>query len=81
MLKRLVAVALQTQQGDTALARNPDVFHQIEKMEPYLVEKAYFLIFSKQFYTKNPEYCAQVWRAIEITRESPEYKKHMQAIP
>jgi polar amino acid transport system substrate-binding protein len=78
LLGRVAAVALQTQQGDNALAKNPDFKANIERITPLLVEKPYFLIFSKRFYQQNPEFSAAVWQTIELVRESPEYVKHFQ---
>jgi polar amino acid transport system substrate-binding protein len=76
-LSRIVAVALQTEEGDMSIATDPELRDRIEKVQPVLVEKPYFLIFSKQFHAKNPEYAQEIWNAIETARESPEYKKHV----
>ena len=80
LLGRVVAVALQTNQGDSALAKNPEFKLNIERITPLLVEKPYFLMFSKQFYQQNPEFSAAVWQTIELVRESPEYVKYLQTI-
>lgn len=77
LLGRVVAVALQTQQGDNAVAKDPEFRANIEKITPLLVEKPYFLMFSKQFYQQNPEFCAAVWQTIELVRESPDYIKYL----
>lgn len=71
---RIVAVALQTEEGDTSLNDHPEYKEKIEKMVPVLVEKPYYLMFSKQFYAKNPDHAKAVWNAIEAARESKEYK-------
>lgn len=80
LLGRLVAVALQTQQGDVALARNPAYKEKIEKVSPLLAEKPYFLMFSYKFYQQHPAYSQTVWKTIETVRESPEYQKFAQGI-
>lgn len=77
LLGRLAAVALQTQEGDNSIASNQQFSERLERMQPVLQEKPYFLVFSRQFYAKYPEYAQEVWNAIEVVRESEEYKKHM----
>ena len=77
---RLAAVALQTEEGDFNLANNPEYRNKIEKITPMLVEKPYFLIFSRQFYAHHSGYAQQVWDAIEVVRESAEYKKYLQSV-
>lgn len=70
---RVVAVALQSEEGDISVAASPDAL-KIEKITPVLVEKPYFVTFSKQFYAKEPGYAKKVWDAIATARESAEYK-------
>jgi len=70
---RFVALALQTEEGDTSVDRDPEFKGKIERIKPVLVEKPYFLIFSKQFTAKNPAYVQEVWDAIGKVRESTEY--------
>jgi len=71
---RVVAVALQTEEGDASVAEKPEYASKIEKISPILVEKPYFLIFSKQFYAKSPDQAKNIWNAIGTARESAEYK-------
>ncbi len=75
-LMRLSAVALQTQEGNNNLAKNPKFAEHIERLDPVLIEKPYFLIFSFQFNAKYPGYSQQVWDAIETVRESREFKNY-----
>lgn len=80
LLGRLAAVALQTEEGDANIANNPEFRAKIEKMSPVLVEKPYFLIFSRQFYAHHPGYAQQVWDTVESVRESAEYRKYLQGV-
>ncbi len=70
---RFVALALQTEEGDTSIENSPEFKGKIERIKPFLVEKPYFLIFSKQFTAKNAAYVQEVWDAIGKVRESAEY--------
>jgi len=71
----VVAVALQTQEGDALLAQNPEFAARIERMLPVLVEKPYFLVFSRGFFAEREEYARLIWTHIERVRESAAYKK------
>jgi polar amino acid transport system substrate-binding protein len=73
MAGRFVALALQTDEGDISVENNPEFKGKVERIKPVLVEKPYFLIFSKSFATKNPAYVQEVWDAIGKVRESAEY--------
>lgn len=57
---RFVALALQTDEGDISVENNPEFKGKVERIKPFLVEKPYFLIFSKPFATKNPTYVQEV---------------------
>ncbi len=71
---RVVAVALQTQEGDTLLARNPEFAANIERMQTALVEKPYFLVFSRSFFAEHETHARLIWSTIARVRESTEYK-------
>lgn len=70
---RFVALALQTEEGDISIERDPEFKGKVERIKPVLVEKPYFLMFSKQFTSKNAAYVQEVWDAIGKVRESAEY--------
>lgn len=71
---RVVAVALQTQEGDTQLAQNPEFAANIERIQPVLVEKPYFLVFSRSFFAEHGTHARLIWSTIARVRESTEYK-------
>lgn len=78
LVNRVSAVALQTEEGDNSVASNPEFKARIEKVEPALVEKPYFLLFSKTFYAQHGDMAKQMWDAIASVRESADYKKQVQ---
>ena len=71
---RIAAVALQTEEGDISIANNAEANGKVEKLTPVLVEKPYFVAFSKQFYGKEKAAAQKLWDAIGTARESAEYK-------
>lgn len=71
---RLAAVALQTEEGDISVAGSPETNGKVERVSPFLVEKPYFVAFSKQFYGKDEASAKKLWDAIATARESAEYK-------
>jgi polar amino acid transport system substrate-binding protein len=77
-LGRLKAVAALSDDG-RALIAEPDLKGKITEIEPPLVSKPYYLIFSKKFDAANHELVTQIWNTIAEVRESKEYKKAAQA--
>lgn len=71
---RVVAVALQTQEGDTRLAQNPEFAARIERIQPVLTEKPYFLVYSRQFFAQHENHARAIWDAIAQVRESAEFR-------
>ncbi|QDQ25796.1 amino acid ABC transporter substrate-binding protein [Chitinimonas arctica] len=74
---RLSGVALQTLEGDINLAERAEFAAKIERIDPPLVSKPYFLMLSKQFVAKYPEFAQQIWNAVGTVRESAEYKNQL----
>ena len=75
LMGRVVAVAVQTQVGDAQLAQNPKWAARVERMQPVLIEKPYFLIFSRSFFAEQEDHARLIWSTIEQVRESTEYKE------
>lgn len=71
---RYLAAALQTTEADASLAALPSLQGKIERLNPPLVDKAYFTIFSKPFFAKHGQTAREVWRLQGKLRESPEFK-------
>ncbi|WP_137937861.1 hypothetical protein [Chitinivorax sp. B] len=75
VLKRIVAAALLTPEGDNSIASNSEFTHKIERVPIPLVEKPYFLIFSKPFQARYPAITNQLWDAVALIRDSTEYQQ------
>ncbi|AMC33819.1 hypothetical protein VN23_04000 [Janthinobacterium sp. B9-8] len=71
---RVVAIALQTQEGDRTLDLIPELAKKIEKVTPALIEKSYYLVLSQGFYKNNIQLSNDIWMTLEKTRESAEFK-------
>lgn len=72
---RLQGAALHIAGGDAWLAANPEVAAKIERVDPPLVVKPYYLMLSKAFVAKRPELAKAIWDGIAAARETAEYKK------
>jgi polar amino acid transport system substrate-binding protein len=71
---RVAALALRTTEGDSVLAMNREFSGKVEKLPIPLVEKPYYLIFSKQYAAMHATQIQDLWNMIERVRNSPEYK-------
>ncbi len=69
--------ALQTVTGDYLLA-NDRTFDNIVRLDPPLVIKPYFLLFSRQFYEQHPDLTEAIWTELALLRETqlPERIEH-----
>jgi len=76
VMGRAVASALQTEVADSLLAAYSDLQMKIERLEPVLVEKPYYLVFSHPFQRQFPHESQLVWDAIEDVRNSPAYQSY-----
>jgi polar amino acid transport system substrate-binding protein len=76
VMGRAVASALQTEVADSLLAAYPDLQMKIERLEPVLVEKPYYLVFSHPFERQFPHESQLVWDAIEAVRNLPAYQSY-----
>lgn len=65
--RRIAVVAQLEASGDAALARGD--FPAIEKMQPPLVTKDYFLMFSHQFYDSRRATAEKLWAKLAEVRE------------
>lgn len=70
---RVDALALRTTEGDSVLATNREFNGKVEKLPIPLVEKPYYLIFSKQYVAVHGKQVQELWSMIERVRNSPEY--------
>lgn len=75
---RCNAVAAITEEGDAFIAK-PEFAGKLARVQPPMVEKAYYLMFSKKFATANAEIVKKFYAAVAEIRESAEYKKAVAA--
>lgn len=71
---RVQAVAALTMEADRLIKSNPDLVGKVEKIKTPLVEKPYFLIFGKAFYTREPKLVEDFWTMVATVRKSAEYR-------
>jgi polar amino acid transport system substrate-binding protein len=74
MYQRVAATALRTGAADYAIASQLPFARSIERLNPPLEFKPYFLALSKQFVKTKPELAKQIWQAIAVQRESKMYQ-------
>jgi polar amino acid transport system substrate-binding protein len=71
-------VALTTQEGDMLL-NSPEFAGKIEKIASPLIQKPYFTIFGKDYYSQNQKLADNLWAAMATVRESKDYKSKVTA--
>uniref|UniRef100_UPI003990CD86 hypothetical protein n=1 Tax=Iodobacter sp. CM08 TaxID=3085902 RepID=UPI003990CD86 len=64
---RIDAYATQNHVAEAYLKRNKQL--KIRRLEPSIITKDYFLIFSKPFYAEHPKVAACIWKAIGDDRD------------
>ncbi|MFC2140309.1 substrate-binding periplasmic protein [Candidatus Auribacterota bacterium] len=72
---RLAGVATLDLLGDFFLREHKEMFKNIEKVEPLLVTKPYYLMLSHQFVKKNQKLAEKIWDNIALVRHLEEYKQ------
>jgi len=71
---RVDAVAALSLNGDNILAKNAKFSGKIKAVETPLVDKPYYLMFSKQFVNANTALAEKIWAKAAELRETQEYK-------
>lgn len=79
LMGSLQGAALQTAAADHLLS-NPEFSGKIEKIDPPLTVKSYFLVFGKDYYSQNERPANALWVAIEQARNSAEYQTRLSAL-
>lgn len=72
--KRLDYVAALEKNGDYYITKNKSLTNKIIKLEPELISKPYYLMFSHQFYNSNKQLAEKIWNLVAKTRESKQFK-------
>ncbi|KAF0815422.1 hypothetical protein IGB42_00503 [Andreprevotia sp. IGB-42] len=65
---RIDAVALLTGEGDRTVAAYPEFASRIERIDPPLVTKPFYLVFSRGFIAANPDLAEKLWHALPAAR-------------
>lgn len=66
---RVQLVAALEYTGDNLLSKNPEWAGKIEKIEIPITSRAYYLMFSHQFYDSNKELADQIWNTLVKIRD------------
>jgi polar amino acid transport system substrate-binding protein len=76
---RLAAAAIGTDQVNNFRAEDPGLLDGLEVLPVPLVDKPYFLVFSKSFASERPALAERLWDAIAVVRESAAYQTALAA--
>ncbi len=71
---RVNAVAALSLNGDNILAKNKKYSDKIAAVKPPLIDKPYYIMFSKKFINSNKSLAEKIWATIATVRESQDYK-------
>lgn len=71
---RIQAVAALTLNGNNILAQQPAFSEKIDVVNPPLINKPYYLMFSKKFVSQNKALAEKIWRTIANVRDSQVFK-------
>mgnify|MGYP000232162571 CR=1 FL=1 len=74
MQGRVKAVAALSLNGNNILAKNTKYSDKIQVLAPPLIDKPYYLMFSKAFIKNNRELAEKIWDTIGKLRESKTHK-------
>ncbi len=69
-LGRLDAAALLPGEVEPWLARDPIGARHIQRLDPPLEQRSYFLAFSQAYAQREPEQLARIWQALAAVRDS-----------
>ncbi|WP_374432604.1 substrate-binding periplasmic protein [Inhella sp.] len=69
-LGRLDAAALLPGEVEPWLAREPTWSRHIQRLDPPLEQRSYFLAFSQAYAQREPEQLVRIWQALAVVRDS-----------
>ncbi len=72
---RVQALALLSGEGDAALRRDERWAQRVQRLEPPLAEKSYFLVFSRSYFAAQEAQARRLWSELAPARESPEFRR------
>lgn len=73
----LQLLVLMTFEGDEQL-NNPDLARKVEKIPSPFVDKPYFVIFNRDYYSANRKAVEAFWNGLAVARESAQFRKSLQ---
>lgn len=77
---KYLAGVVQVNEGDATLSENSALRDAVEKVNPALVEKPYYTIFSKTYTAKNASTARAVWNAILKVRNDAGFKSEVASL-
>jgi polar amino acid transport system substrate-binding protein len=72
---RFEVAALQAKEADQVLQRKPALAQAVQRLEPLLQERPYYMIFSRNFVARSKRPLPLWWREVVAVRDSPAYRK------
>lgn len=72
---RVQIAALQSREADQVLAAKPALAAAVHRLDPKLQERAYFMIFSREFVARSKRALPLWWREVVAVRDSAAYRK------
>lgn len=85
---RVAAAALQAREADRVLATKPALAQAVQRLNPMLQERPYYMIFSRNYVARSKRPLPLWWRDVVWVRDSPAYRKaeaealsHMDDLP
>jgi len=73
------AAVVLGQEGDYWLRHNLDFLQSLERVEPPLQEKHYYLVYSRDFYQRQPALVLRSWQGVALARESALFRQRLDA--
>lgn len=72
---RIQLAALQAKEADQLLQRKPGLAQAVQRLEPLLQERPYYMMFSRNFIARSKRALPLWWREVVGVRDSPAYRK------
>lgn len=76
---RLAWAALPLDEVEGVLSRQGAWRERLQRVEPPLQIKDYFVVFSHAFVQRHPEWAERIWKAVPRVRQSQAYRKALRA--
>ena len=76
VLGRVSAAATLTESGDMRITA-PEFAGKLERVDPPLIARPYYLILSRKFVAANPAFAEQIWDTVPLVRDSAAFRKKL----